>query len=118
MICIQNKPTAYIAETGWPTASMTPENATYEGAVAGVSELQTFLNTYPCQANQNGSYYFYFEPVSPRWNILAGAGFADSMFLSGVWLCLAIFQFDEPVHDCPPPAPICLHVFDNDHCLI
>ncbi|BGP49521.1 hypothetical protein JCM10450v2_005413 [Rhodotorula kratochvilovae] len=57
-----NKPTAYIAETGWPTQSMTPENATYGAAVAGVSELQTFLDTYPCQANQNQSYYFYFEP--------------------------------------------------------
>ncbi|GAA6020538.1 hypothetical protein JCM11491_000787 [Sporobolomyces phaffii] len=62
-----NKPTAYIAETGWPTASMTPENATYGGAVAGVSQLQTFLDTFPCQANQNGSYYFYFEPFDEPW---------------------------------------------------
>lgn len=53
---VSNKPTPYIAETGWPTASMTPENATLGGAVAGVSELQTFLNTYPCQANANSSY--------------------------------------------------------------
>ena len=42
-------------QTGWPTASMTPENATLGGAVAGVSELQTFLDTYPCQANANES---------------------------------------------------------------
>ncbi|GAA5895490.1 uncharacterized protein JCM6883_001524 [Sporobolomyces salmoneus] len=62
-----NKPTAYIAETGWPTESMTPENATLQGAVAGISELQTFLDTYPCQANQNGSYYFYFEPFDEPW---------------------------------------------------
>lgn len=34
---------------------MTAENATLGGAVAGVSELQTFLNTYPCQANANNS---------------------------------------------------------------
>lgn len=34
---------------------MTPENATLGGAVAGVSELQTFLDTYPCQANANES---------------------------------------------------------------
>lgn len=53
---VSNKPTPYIAETGWPTASMTPENATLGAAVAGVSELQTFLNTYPCQANANSSY--------------------------------------------------------------
>ncbi|BGP01034.1 Glycoside hydrolase family 17 protein [Rhodotorula toruloides] len=64
---VSNKPTPYIAETGWPTASMTPENATLGGAVAGVSELQTFLNTYPCQANANSSYYFYFEPFDEPW---------------------------------------------------
>ena len=50
-----NKPTAYIAETGWPTESMTPDNATLGAAVAGVGELQTFLDTYPCQANANQS---------------------------------------------------------------
>ncbi|KPV74362.1 glycoside hydrolase family 17 protein [Rhodotorula graminis WP1] len=62
-----NKPTAYIAETGWPTQSMTPENATLGAAVAGVGELQTFLDTYPCQANANQSYYFYFEPFDEPW---------------------------------------------------
>ncbi|GAA5873685.1 hypothetical protein JCM16303_002556 [Sporobolomyces ruberrimus] len=62
-----NKPIAYIAETGWPTQSMTPENTTLQGAVAGISELQTFLDTYPCQANANGSYYFYFEPFDEPW---------------------------------------------------
>ncbi|GAA5846379.1 hypothetical protein JCM9279_001352 [Rhodotorula babjevae] len=62
-----NKPTAYIAETGWPTRSMTPDNATLGAAVAGVSELQTFLDTYPCQANANQSYYFYFEPFDEPW---------------------------------------------------
>jgi exo-beta-1,3-glucanase (GH17 family) len=46
---------AFVAETGWPTNSMTAENLTYEGATAGVSELQTFLDTYPC------------EPHSCRW---------------------------------------------------
>ncbi|GAA6025557.1 hypothetical protein JCM10207_008897 [Rhodosporidiobolus poonsookiae] len=64
---VANKPTPYIAETGWPTESMTPENATLGAAVAGVSELQTFLDTYPCQANKNESYYFYFEPFDEPW---------------------------------------------------
>lgn len=41
---------AFVAETGWPTNSMTAENLTYEGATAGVSELQTFLDTYPCES--------------------------------------------------------------------
>jgi glucan 1,3-beta-glucosidase len=42
-----NNPSTYIAETGWPTQSMTPGNATYEGAVSGLSELQTFLECVP-----------------------------------------------------------------------
>ncbi|GAA5972063.1 hypothetical protein JCM11641_002479 [Rhodosporidiobolus odoratus] len=64
---VANNPVPYIAETGWPTQSMTPENATLGGAVAGVSQLQTFLDTYPCQANKNQSYYFYFEPFDEPW---------------------------------------------------
>ncbi|GAA6060363.1 hypothetical protein JCM10212_004547 [Sporobolomyces blumeae] len=59
---VSNPVTPYIAETGWPTASIAPENATYEGAVAGVPELQTFLDTFVCQANKNETYYFYHEP--------------------------------------------------------
>ncbi|GAA5898552.1 hypothetical protein JCM6882_007813, partial [Rhodosporidiobolus microsporus] len=62
-----NQPTTYIAETGWPTDAMLPENMTLGAAVAGVSELQTFLDTYPCQANKNESYYFYFEPFDEPW---------------------------------------------------
>ncbi|GAA6028679.1 hypothetical protein JCM8097_007343 [Rhodosporidiobolus ruineniae] len=67
-----NKPDTYIAETGWPTDSLTAENLTYEGAVAGVSELQTFLDTYPCQANKNESKYFYFEPFDEPWKAIYG----------------------------------------------
>ncbi|GAA5878213.1 hypothetical protein JCM8547_003158 [Rhodosporidiobolus lusitaniae] len=66
-ICDDVGNSCFIAETGWPTASMTLENATYKGAVAGVSELQTFLNTYPCQANKNESHYYYFEPFDEPW---------------------------------------------------
>ena len=50
-----NKPPVYVAETGWPTQSMTALNATYQAAVSGVPQLQTFLDTYPCQANTNGT---------------------------------------------------------------
>ncbi|BGP56518.1 hypothetical protein JCM8202_004586 [Rhodotorula sphaerocarpa] len=69
---VSNKPTPYIAETGWPTASMTPADATNGGAVAGVSELQKYIDTYPCQANKNGTYYFYFEPFDEPWKVEFG----------------------------------------------
>lgn len=62
-----NNPDVYIDETGWPSNSLTAENMTYEAATAGVPELQTFLDTYPCVANTNGTHYFFFsgydEPV-------------------------------------------------------
>lgn len=62
-----NKPQIYIAETGWPTGANETQFATYQAAVAGVPELNTFLDTYICQANQNitasdaYSSYFFFE---------------------------------------------------------
>ena len=62
-----NNPTLYIAETGWPTGANVTAFETNEYSVAGVPQLNTFLNTYVCQANQNitaggqFSNYFYFE---------------------------------------------------------
>ncbi|SNX87791.1 uncharacterized protein MEPE_06502 [Melanopsichium pennsylvanicum] len=69
-----NKPAAYIAETGWPSAANDTQAATYvndqgqvTGAHAGVSELQTFLDGYVCAANQNGTGYFWFELYDEEW---------------------------------------------------
>ncbi|KAK4698850.1 hypothetical protein P7C70_g7419, partial [Phenoliferia sp. Uapishka_3] len=62
-----NDPTCYIGETGWPSNSLTAANLTDEGAVAGVPELQTFLDTYVCQANANASAYFFFSPFDEPW---------------------------------------------------
>lgn len=50
-----NHPPAYIAETGWPTASTTVENATYRASVAGLGNLQIFLDNFVCNANANGT---------------------------------------------------------------
>ncbi|KAM0747073.1 glycoside hydrolase [Meredithblackwellia eburnea MCA 4105] len=67
-----NSPTCYIAETGWPTASLTPANLTIGGATAGVAQLQTFLDTFVCQANANGTEYFYFEAFDEPWKVSFG----------------------------------------------
>lgn len=40
---------------------------TFEGAVAGVSQLQTYLDTFPCAANANRTGYFYFEMFDEGW---------------------------------------------------
>ncbi|KAK9894951.1 glycoside hydrolase family 17 protein [Cystobasidium minutum MCA 4210] len=88
---------AYIAETGWPTQSMTRANATLGGAVAGISQLQTFLDTYVCQANANQSAYFYFEPFDEPWKEVYG----------GVEPYWGLFDKDRnlkqiTIPDCPP----------------
>ncbi|KAJ1024125.1 hypothetical protein NDA16_002964 [Ustilago loliicola] len=69
-----NKPQAYIAETGWPSGAnssqfttYTNENGVVTGAKAGVSELQTFLDGYVCDANKNGTGYFWFELYDEEW---------------------------------------------------
>ena len=54
-------------ETGWPTNSMTTAGLTYEGATAGVPQLQTFLDTFVCAANTNGTEYFFFSPWDEPW---------------------------------------------------
>lgn len=69
----------YIAETGWPTRSMTPANATFQAAVAGIPQLQTFLDTFPCQANNNGTGYFFFETFDEPVRLLSSCVLSGAM---------------------------------------
>ncbi|EST07417.1 Glycoside hydrolase, family 17 [Kalmanozyma brasiliensis GHG001] len=48
-----NKPTLYVAEAGWPTGANQTSLMTYQGATAGIAELNTFLQTFVCQSNAN-----------------------------------------------------------------
>lgn len=64
---LPNKPTMYIAETGWPSASSDISNANNGASDASVANLQTFLDTFVCQANQAGVGYFYFEYFDEEW---------------------------------------------------
>ncbi|KAJ3758878.1 glycoside hydrolase [Lentinula raphanica] len=59
---LSNKPKMYIAETGWPTFSSDAGNANNGASDASEANLQVFLDTFVCQANQNGTGYFFFEP--------------------------------------------------------
>ena len=87
---VDNKPQMYIAETGWPTVRVcaltvipflhlrTIENhrpnelnppqkssntstETNGASEASEANLQVFLDTFVCQANANGTEYFFFE---------------------------------------------------------
>jgi exo-beta-1,3-glucanase (GH17 family) len=58
---LSNKPTMYIAETGWPTKSSDAGNANNGASTASEANLQIFLDTFVCAANTNGTGYFFFE---------------------------------------------------------
>ncbi|KIK67807.1 glycoside hydrolase family 17 protein, partial [Collybiopsis luxurians FD-317 M1] len=64
---LPNKPQMYIAETGWPTFSSDAGNANNGASDASEANLQVFLDTFVCQANKNGTGYFYFEFKDEPW---------------------------------------------------
>ncbi|KAG6842031.1 hypothetical protein C0991_003557 [Blastosporella zonata] len=64
---LPNNPKMYIAETGWPTKSSDAGNASNGAGTASISDLQTFLDTFVCQANSNDIPYFYFEFFDEEW---------------------------------------------------
>jgi exo-beta-1,3-glucanase (GH17 family) len=64
---LPNKPTMFIAETGWPTQSSDAGNANNGASTASEANLQIFLDTFICQANQNGTGYFFFEYFDETW---------------------------------------------------
>ncbi|TEB26994.1 glycoside hydrolase [Coprinellus micaceus] len=64
---LSNNPKMYIAETGWPTDSSDAGNANNGASPASVAGLQTFMDTFVCQANTNGTGYFFFEFFDEPW---------------------------------------------------
>lgn len=61
-----NKPETAIAETGWPTGSdWANTSSNGGGAEASTANLQTFIDTFVCQANANGTHYFFCKTAVP-----------------------------------------------------
>ncbi len=61
-----------ISETGWPSAGGTDCGAATTctgGSVAGITEMNTFMNSWVCQALTNGTNYFWFEAFDEPWKI-------------------------------------------------
>jgi exo-beta-1,3-glucanase (GH17 family) len=90
---LTNKPEMYIAETGWPSASSDVSHESDGPSVASEANLQTFLDTFVCQANTNGTKYFYFEFFDEKWQDLQYGGveghwglFYENKTLKGVTL--------------------------------
>ncbi len=96
-----NQPTLYIAEVGWPSGANETRMLTYEGATAGIPQLQTFLDTYVCQANANGTtaLSFYFEAFDEPWK--------DALY-GGVEAHWGLFTADKKLK--PITLPNCAHL--------
>jgi exo-beta-1,3-glucanase (GH17 family) len=61
-----------ISETGWPSQGGTDCGAATSctgGSVAGIAEMNTFMNDWVCQALANGTNYFWFEAFDEPWKI-------------------------------------------------
>jgi len=62
---VSNTPDSIISEVGWPSGG-----GTLEGSVAGLDEMNTFLQTFVCAANDNGTQYFWFEAFDEPWKVI------------------------------------------------
>ncbi|KAH8100979.1 glycoside hydrolase [Cristinia sonorae] len=91
---LPNKPQMFIAETGWPTKSSDAGNANNGPSLASVPNLQTFLDTFTCQANQKGTGYFFFSYFDEPWK--------DKQFggVEGWW---GLFNADRTLKDITIP---------------
>ena len=73
-------PKNIISEVGWPTqggndcgTGNTCASKT-DGSVAGIDELNTFMEDWVCQALSNGTEYFWFEAFDEPWKIVYDTG--------------------------------------------
>jgi len=71
---LPNNPQMYIAETGWPSASDDAASLSDGPSIASEANLQSFLDTFVCQANSNGTKYFFFEYFDETWQAKAFGG--------------------------------------------
>ncbi|CAE6332958.1 unnamed protein product, partial [Rhizoctonia solani] len=94
---VSNKPTMYIAETGWPTKSSSAVQNN-GAADASVPNLQVFLDTFVCASNTNQTNYFFFEFKDEPWKDALYGG------VEGWW---GLFDADKKLKDVTIPE--CAH---------
>ncbi|KAF9584609.1 hypothetical protein BGW38_005861 [Lunasporangiospora selenospora] len=71
----------WITEVGWPTF---PAHAATNSSVPSIPNLQTFLDTWLCEANAKKLPYYYFEFFDAPWKIWPGSA------VEGFWGLLTI----------------------------
>jgi len=97
---LPNKPRMYIAETGWPSNSKDAEHLKNgllgEGSgTAELAGLQSFLDTFVCEANKKGVPYFFFEMFDEKWKDDKYGG------VEGYW---GLFNGDRTMKDVTMPV--------------
>jgi exo-beta-1,3-glucanase (GH17 family) len=68
-----NSPKSLISETGWPSGGGTDcggATSCTQGSVAGIDEMNAFMDNWVCQALANGTDYFWFEAFDEPWKIM------------------------------------------------
>ncbi|KAG9319963.1 hypothetical protein KVV02_002081 [Mortierella alpina] len=71
----------WITEVGWPTF---PANGNKNASIPSIPNLQTFLDTWLCEANKQNLPYYYFEFFDAPWKIWPGHA------VEGFWGLLTI----------------------------
>jgi exo-beta-1,3-glucanase (GH17 family) len=69
-----------ISETGWPSTGGTDcggAPSCTQGSVAGITEMNTFMDGWVCDALANGTNYFWFEAFDEPWKIIYDTPGAD-----------------------------------------
>jgi len=75
VVLTQGTPTKQIiSEVGWPSAGGNDCGASdcttkTEGSIAGIDEMNTFMDSWVCQSLANGTEYFWFEAFDEPWKI-------------------------------------------------
>ena len=62
-----------ISETGWPSAGGKDCGAAktcVQGSVAGIDEMNQYMEDWVCQALNNGTLYFWFEAFDEPWKVI------------------------------------------------
>ncbi|MCJ1474043.1 hypothetical protein MMC13_002701 [Lambiella insularis] len=64
-----------ISETGWPSTGGNDCGAvnctsSTQGSIAGIDEMNTFMDDFVCQSLTNGTNYFWFEAFDEPWKIV------------------------------------------------
>lgn len=92
-----NDPPSYISAIGWPSASQLGTATT----VSSVANVQAMLDAYVCEANTNGTGYFWYELYDASTaEIEATSGSTPNTAIAGYW---GLFDEDKNLKDLTLP---------------